>query len=270
MIGANGVNYRVRVVGDGPPLLLLHGFTGSLHAWDVFVPVWAETRRVVAVDLLGHGGTDAPNDPERYRMEQCVADLAALLDRLEVERADVLGYSMGGRVALHLAVAMPERVARLVVESGSPGIADEAERADRVQSDESLADAIERDGVAAFVGRWERLPLFASQAQLPRSARAALRAQRLRNRAVGLANSLRGMGAGAQPPLHHRLGELTMPTLLIAGELDEKYVRIVRDMAAAMPRARAVIVPDAGHTVHLERPEAFDRVVQEFLCSAEG
>lgn len=265
LIEANGVHYHVRVTGAGPTLLLLHGFTGSLHTWDAFVPAWAEHRQVIAVDLLGHGSTDAPDDYERYKMERCVADLAVLLDRLNVHEADVLGYSMGGRVALHFAAAMPERVARLVVESASPGIADEAERSTRVQADASLADAIERDGVEAFVNRWERLPLFASQRRLPHSVRAALRAQRLSNRAVGLANSLRGMGAGAQRPLHEQLGSLTMPTLLLAGELDEKYVGIVRDMAAVMPHARVVIVPGAGHAVHLEQPKAFDRAVQAFL-----
>jgi len=263
----NGVSYRIRDVGRGPALVLLHGFTGSLHTWDPFVPEWAQAWRVIAVDLLGHGGTDAPDDPERYRMERCVADLVALLDTLGVRRAHVLGYSMGGRVALHLAAAAPERVAALALESASPGIADAGERAARVKADEELADAIERDGVAAFVRRWERLPLFAGQRRLPESTRAALREQRLSNRALGLANSLRGMGAGAQPPLHHRLPELAMPSLLMAGEEDEKYVRIVRDMAAVMPKARAVIVPGAGHTVHLERPESFRALVLEFLRS---
>lgn len=261
----NGVRYRWRDAGQGPALLLLHGFTGSLHTWDPFLPELARHFRVIAVDLPGHGGTDAPGDPERYRMERCIADLLAILDGLGVDRTAVLGYSMGGRVALHLAAAAPQRVEGLIVESGSPGIADAAERAARIASDRALADFIEREGVAAFVERWERLPLFASQAGLPEPVRASLRAQRLRNRAAGLANSLWGMGAGVQPPLHDRLADLTMPTLLIAGELDEKYVRIVTDMAAHMPNARTAVVPGAGHAVHLERPTEFLRVVTAFL-----
>jgi len=261
----NGLSYNVQVTGRGPALLLLHGFTGDLHTWDPFVPAWSQKFRVIAVDLPGHGRTGAPRDPERYRLERCAADLVRLLDELGADDVRVLGYSMGGRVALHLALAAPQRVTALVLESASPGIRDPAERAARRQADEELAAFIEREGVASFVERWERLPLFATQARLPEGVRSAVRAQRLRQRAEGLANALRGMGAGVQEPLHGRLGEIQAPALLLAGALDEKYVSIVQEMAALMPRARAVIVPDAGHAVHLERPDAFMQAVTEFL-----
>jgi 2-succinyl-6-hydroxy-2,4-cyclohexadiene-1-carboxylate synthase len=248
---------NVELAGAGRPLLLLHGFTGSAAAWAALIPRLAQHMRTLAVDLIGHGRSDAPHDPERYRMERCVEDLLALLDALEVDSAAVLGYSMGGRVALHLAAAAPGRIAALALESSSPGIADVAERQARVTADEALANAIEREGVDAFVDRWEALPLFTSQASLPAHARARLRAQRLQNRAIGLANSLRGMGAGRQEPLWERLPTLDVPTLLIAGELDTKYCAITRHMAAALPNARHVIVRDAGHAVHLEQPDAF-------------
>lgn len=261
----NGVHYRVRVVGEGPALMLLHGFTGDLHTWDRFVPTFARTYRTITVDLIGHGGTDAPADPERYRMERCIEDLDAVLEVLGVDRVNLLGYSMGGRVAMHVAAAMPEKVSTLVLESASPGIADEAERAARVVSDEALADAIERDGVPAFVERWERLPMFTTQEQLPEEVRRAVREQRLRNKAVGLANSLRGMGAGVQRSLMDVLAGLSIPTLLIAGESDEKYSAMMRDMAAIMPNARVVIYPGVGHTVHLERPVEFENTVVKFL-----
>lgn len=263
----NGLAYNVRVTGQGPALLLLHGFTGDLHTWDPFVPAWAETFRVIAVDLPGHGRTDAPADPGRCRLERCAADLVALLDELNVSDVRVVGYSMGGRAALHLALAAPRRVAALVLESASPGIADAAERETRRRADEELAEFIEREGVAAFVERWEQLPLFASQRRLPDAVRAALRAQRLRQRAGGLAGALRGMGAGVQEPLHGRLKDIQARTLLVAGALDEKYVRIVEEMEAAMPNAQAVIVPGAGHTVHLERPDVFLPMVTDFLTS---
>lgn len=261
----SGVHYRVRVVGEGPALMLLHGFTGDLHTWDRFVPTFARTYRTITVDLIGHGGTDAPADPERYRMERCIEDLDAVLEVLGVDRVNLLGYSMGGRVAMHVAAAMPEKVSTLVLESASPGIADEAERAARVVSDEALADAIERDGVPAFVERWERLPMFTTQEQLPEEVRRAVREQRLRNKAVGLANSLRGMGAGVQRSLMDVLAGLSIPTLLIAGESDEKYSAMMRDMAAIMPNARVVIYPGVGHTVHLERPVEFENTVVKFL-----
>jgi len=264
----NGITLNIELAGDGPPLLLLHGFTGSAATWGPHVALLAPHFRTIAPDLIGHGRSDAPSDPERYRMERCVGDLLVALDALDTERANVLGYSMGGRVALHLAVAAPRRVASLVLESASPGLAEPAERQARIASDEALAEAIERDGLEAFVDRWERLPLFASQASLPAGVRARLRAQRLQNSPVGLANSLRGMGAGRQEPLWDRLPDIQVPTLLIVGELDQKYCELARSMAALMPTARRVVMPQAGHAVHLEQPAAFDEVVIKFLQEA--
>src|SRR5262249_26256974 len=133
-----------------------------------------------------------------------------------------------------------------------------------------LAAFIERAGVPAFVDRWEALPLWASQARLPAAVRAAQRAQRLQNRAPGLANSLRGLGTGAQAPLHERLAELPMPVLLIAGALDAKFRALASEMAAALPAAHLALVPDAGHAVHLEQPAVFDRLVAEFLINVKG
>lgn len=264
-IRINNIVLDVEVAGDGPPLLLLHGFTGSSATWARFLDRFARRRRVISPDLIGHGASDAPFDPLRYRMERCVEDLLAVLTALDAERADVLGYSMGGRVALHLAAAAPARVRSLVLESASSGLADLAERQNRIAADEALAERIERDGVEAFVDYWQRLPLFASQAALPAEVRARLREQRLRNTPIGLAASLRGMGAGQQEPLWQRLGALDMPALLIAGALDRKYCEIAASMSAAMPAAQMTIVPNAGHTVHLEQPQTFEQLVMEFL-----
>jgi 2-succinyl-6-hydroxy-2,4-cyclohexadiene-1-carboxylate synthase len=155
------------------------------------------------------------------------------------------------------------------LESSSPGIADAAERQARVVADEALAESIEREGLEAFVERWERLPLFASQASLPEDTRARLHAQRLRNDPLGLANSLRGMGAGRQESLWDRLAWLYVPTLLIAGELDAKYCALASQMATALPNAQAVIMPGVGHAVHLEQPQSFAKNVLEFLRRAE-
>jgi 2-succinyl-6-hydroxy-2,4-cyclohexadiene-1-carboxylate synthase len=265
----NGITLHVEQFGAGRPLLLLHGFTGSAATWTPFADHFTPHFRTISPDLIGHGRSSSPPDAERYSMEHCVADLLALLDALWVDRTHVLGYSMGGRVALHLAAAAPDRVGALVLESSSPGIADAAERAARVAADGALAQSIERDGLEAFVDRWERLPLFASQSGLSQEVRARLRAQRLRNDPRGLANSLRGMGAGRQAPLWDRLAALDVPTLLIAGELDAKYRALAGQMLAKLPNARAVIVPDAGHTVHLEQPRVFIENVLEFLGRTE-
>jgi 2-succinyl-6-hydroxy-2,4-cyclohexadiene-1-carboxylate synthase len=265
----NGIGLNVEVAGTGPPLLLLHGFTGRAATWARHLPELSGRATTIAVDLIGHGASDAPADPARYTMSHCIADLLAVLDRLEIGRAAVLGYSMGARVALHLARAAPERVVGLVLESGSPGLAGESERSARRARDEELAATIERDGVRAFVARWEQLPLFASQSTLPAEVRSALRRQRLRNNAQGLAHSLRGMGTGAQASLWSRLGEIDAPALLIVGALDEKFCRIGRAMAGAMPRARLAVVPGAGHAVHLEQPDEFNRLVVGFTDACD-
>ncbi len=264
-IRINDITLNVAQSGTGRPLLLLHGFTGSAATWTPLIDALPPHFRAIAPDLIGHSLSDSPPDAERYRMERCVADLLALLDTLEVERADLLGYSMGGRVALHLASAAPERVGMLMLESSSPGIADAAERHARIAADEALADLIAREGLAAFVERWERLPLFASQAALPEATRARSHAQRLRNDPLGLANSLRGMGTGQQESLWDRLAGLDVPTLLIVGELDTKYRALAAEMRALLPNARAMIVPDVGHAVHLEQPQVFAKNVLEFL-----
>ena len=247
-------------------LVALHGFTGSGRTWDALAAALAPDVDVVAPDLPGHGA-NLPDDEAAYALDRAARDVWALLDRRGVERASVLGYSMGGRLALRVALLHPHRVRALVLESASPGIADDAERTARVASDRALADAIERDGVAAFVDRWERLPLWESQRALSPDVRASLRAARLRGDARGLARSLRMAGAGVDAPLHDRLAALRVPTLLVAGALDAKYAAIARQLAALMPVARAEIVAGAGHAVHLERPAELARLVRAFVLA---
>jgi 2-succinyl-6-hydroxy-2,4-cyclohexadiene-1-carboxylate synthase len=264
LFDVNGTRLNVCVDGEGPAILLLHGFTGSSRTWASHSAAFEEFT-TIAVDLLGHGSSDSPPSPDRYRMEHCVDDLTALLDQLEIERAAILGYSMGGRVALQFALDAPRRLQALVLESSSPGIEDDAEREARVRSDGALADDIEQDGIVPFVDHWQAIPLFATQNSLPAAVRETVRNQRLQNSTVGLANSLRGAGAGVADPVLSRLGEIEVPTLLIAGALDEKYVALTHKMNEALPCARMEIVPDAGHTTHLEQPALFDHVVREFL-----
>jgi 2-succinyl-6-hydroxy-2,4-cyclohexadiene-1-carboxylate synthase len=153
------------------------------------------------------------------------------------------------------------------LESSSPGLASPSERATRRARDNALANRIEQEGVAPFVDHWENISLFASHTRLETAVRANLRQQRLQNNAHGLANSLRGMGTGQQPSLWGDLSQLTVPTLLIAGELDSKYAAINQQMAAQFPYARLTIVADAGHTVHLEKPATFAALVLDFLGS---
>jgi 2-succinyl-6-hydroxy-2,4-cyclohexadiene-1-carboxylate synthase len=261
----DGLQLHVTLSGEGPPLVLLHGFTGSAETWAPLRAQLEPSHRVIAPDLPGHGRSSAPEAPARYAVERVADDLMRVLDAVGVERVALLGYSMGGRVALRVACRHPGRLTALVLESTSPGIANPADRAKRARDDEALADAIERDGVRAFVDRWERLPLWDSQRSLSADARASLRAQREANVPHGLANSLRGAGAGATLPMLEQLGEIGIPTLLIAGALDTAYVGHGRQMEQLLPHARLVVVPDSGHAVHLERPELFAAEVSAFL-----
>lgn len=247
-------------------LVLLHGFTGSADGWSNLLEE-LPGKRVIALDMLGHGASDAPEDPRRYALEYCEQDIIAVLRELGVGEGEavLLGYSMGGRIALYCAFSGFFRA--LILESASPGVADSEERAARRASDERLAERIEREGVPAFVAYWENIPLFASQRALPLAEREQLRAARLRNRARGLAHSLRGAGTGAQPALHERLAQLDLPALLIVGEQDTKFCALAQQMAQRLPRADLRIVPAAGHTVHLERPAYFCALVREFCAS---
>ncbi|MBI2866448.1 MAG: 2-succinyl-6-hydroxy-2,4-cyclohexadiene-1-carboxylate synthase [Chloroflexi bacterium] len=254
--------------GTGQPVVALHGFTGSTTTWGRFIAAGRGKYTVVAVDLLGHGESDAPDNPECYTFDKFIQGLEELLDHLGVHRVCWLGYSLGGRVALSASISLPHRTAALVLESASPGLPTADERVARVQSDERLANWIEDVGVETFVEYWEKLPMWASQLRLPELVRRGLRSQRLTNHPLGLANSLKGMGSGAQPALHQRLGEITAPTLILAGEEDAKFATIAWEMHQAIPGSRLEIVERAGHTVHLEQPERFNRVVLEFLSSS--
>jgi 2-succinyl-6-hydroxy-2,4-cyclohexadiene-1-carboxylate synthase len=264
----NGLEFNVEVDGVGRPLLLLHGFTGSCRNWDEIRPSLRRLARVITIDLIGHGRSAAPSDPARYTLDCASRDLVALLDNLQLSKASVVGYSMGGRVALRLAVDAPDRVETLILESASPGIADTSERANRLESDTQLAERILAQGVAAFVQTWETQPLLQPAQHVSLERRRRQHALRLANSPRGLANSLLGMGAGRQTPLWDRLPALAMPLHLIVGRNDARYVEIARRMASLLPHAFLHEVEEAGHTVHLDAPEEFARIVTSALNTA--
>ena len=259
----------LRALDTGPEgaagaLVFLHGFLGS--ADDFILPMrrLADRVRCVAPDLPGHGGSAAPPEPARYAMAEAAADLSALCAELHLRRVAAVGYSMGGRIALGWAAQHPPEVAGLLLESASPGLATEKERAERRAADERLAQRLEADGVGPFVAMWERLPLFASQAALPAAARERQRRTRLRQRAGGLAASLRGIGTGAQPSCWDDLPSLDVPTLLVTGALDARFTAVADAMAALLPRGSRRACAGAGHNVHLEAPDWYGECVDTF------
>ncbi len=226
-------------------MVLLHGFTHTGASWGPVVSALGPRFEAVAPDIRGHGKAGAL---EPVTLPAVVDDVAAVAPA----RFTLGGYSMGGRIALHVALALQEeRVQRLVLVGASPGIADAAEREARLQADLRLADEIEGLSIEQFARRWASTSVLAGQ---PASVRAAAEEDRLRNTPAGLARALRGLGTGALPSLWERLGELTMPVALIVGERDEKFWRVAGEMAAATRQSKVVVVPRAGHAVHLEAP----------------
>jgi 2-succinyl-6-hydroxy-2,4-cyclohexadiene-1-carboxylate synthase len=239
------VSVAVMIWGVRPTVLLLHGFTQTGASWRGVIEALGERYTALAPDLRGHGSAAARRP---VTIDACVADLVAAAP----ERFALAGYSMGGRLALRVALAHPGRVERLVLVGTTPGIADDVERAARREADDALAAELEAGlDIEGFASRWGRQPIFKGQ---PPDVAAAAHEDRLRNDPAGLAAALRGLGQGAAEPLWARLGDLRMPVTSVAGERDGTYAKLAERMVARMPRARALIVPGAGHAVQLEAP----------------
>jgi 2-succinyl-6-hydroxy-2,4-cyclohexadiene-1-carboxylate synthase len=227
-------------------LVLLHGFTHTGASWDPVVAGLGERYRVLAPDIRGHGSASARRP---VTLGAVVSDLRGLVGQ---ERLTLAGYSMGGRIALHAALALAPAVGRLVLIGASPGIASDDEREARRVADERLAGELEAISIEQFAEQWAgSTEVLAGQ---PPAVAAAAHADRLRNTPAGLAAALRGLGTGALPPLWERLEELTIPVTLIAGERDQKFSEIAAQMARALPDGSVQIVSGVGHAVHLEAP----------------
>lgn len=250
--------------GSPPPLVLLHGFGGSARSWHgpVSDGLRAADMEPLAVDLPGHGADVARSRPSDFTLSATLRRIDGVVDGV----VDLVGYSMGGRLALHYAVTRPGSVRRMVLESSSPGLETEEARKERRSADEALARRIVGRGVEDFVDAWEELPLFASRRRLPEAIRSLHRSRRMQNDPLSLAASLRGVGTGVLPSLWDRLADVGVPTLLLVGEEDEKFVDIARRMETRLPKATVVVVDGAGHTVHLERPDAWLDAVVAFLA----
>ena len=234
-------------MGAPETVVLLHGFAGTQRAWDGVVErLNPERYRPLTLDLPGHG---EQADVERLiSFTGCVECVLAQAP----ERFALCGYSLGGRVALHVALAAPERVSRLVLVSTTAGIEDDAQRAQRRAADQRLAEELERVPFEDFIERWRTQPLFADE---PAEVRALAREDQRRNRPGALAAVLRGIGTGEMAPLWDRLGELTMPVTILAGDRDAKFQALGRRMVELLADARLIVV-SGGHGLPLEHPAA--------------
>ena len=233
-------------------IVLLHGFAGTARAWDgVMAHLPAERYLPVALDLPGHGA--AVDAPRPITFAGCVTHT---LSR-SPERFILCGYSLGGRIALHIALAAPERIERLVLVASTAGIEDASERVRRRHSDRQLADDLERLPFEDFIESWRTQPLFAEE---PTVVGALAREDQRRNRPDALAEVLRGIGTGEMAPLWGRLSELTMPVAVLVGDRDVKFRSLGERMVELLPDARLVVVP-GGHGLPLENPDAVAEVL---------
>lgn len=251
---------------SAPALVFIHGFLGSLNDWGDLPRRIAPDRWHTLVELPGHGD-EAYAPPEAFSLEGCVKAMLDHIHAAAIDRFVVVGYSMGGRIGLHLARAAGPRCAGAVIESAGPGLAGEAERAERHKHDEAWARWFESEPMEQALATWYRQPVFASLAAKHDLVRRLI-ASRRRNRPEGVARALRELGAGRVPSLWDRLGGFEFPVLFIAGEQDPKYAEIAGRAAALCRKGSVAIVPGAGHSVHVENPEGFCGAVRKFLGDA--
>jgi 2-succinyl-6-hydroxy-2,4-cyclohexadiene-1-carboxylate synthase len=234
-------------MSKAPAAVLLHGFTNSGASWQPVISGLGQRYRAFAPDIRGHASA---SDRAPVTLPGVLNDIAAI----EEPRFTLVGYSQGGRIALHAALAMPARIERLILISASPGLEESSERDARRATDELLATQIEALTIEQFANLWAQTPVLGGAST---DVVAGAREDRLRSTPQGLAAALRGLGTGALPSVWERLGELTMPTSIMVGERDSKFTAIGRQMALRIPGAgELLIVPGSGHAVHLERPDA--------------
>lgn len=259
----DSLSYELSGDRRSPAVLFLHGFMGSSADWRDVTAALKGRSLCVAVDLPGHGAS-LKLEPEAYTFEGAARAVIRTLDELEVGRCVIVGYSMGGRFALYLALRYPERCAGLILESASPGLEGDEERAARRAADEERARRLEAGDFEEFLMDWYRQPLFAPMARDEKLLRQTIEARR-RNEPVELARSLRGMGTGRQPSLWGELDRLGVPTLAVAGGLDEKYAGISSRMASLSPWIEPAVVRGVGHHVHAEAPAKYASLLGRFL-----
>ena len=265
------VIYNAKDIITKTPILFLHGFTGSANDWDFVNGNIHEEFTPIFIDLIGHGNSDSPNEVEQYSEKCQVEIINELLKLLSISKLILVGYSMGGRIALSYNISYPDKVKGLVLESTSYGIEDENERNERIKNDYTLAKFIESDGIVNFINHWMSIPLFQSLAKIEPSKVQNMKEIKIAsNNPIGLKNSLLGFSAGGMNFHGNSLSELKQKVLLIAGEFDTKFCNIAKNFHKLLPNSEIKIVNDCGHNVHFEKPEEFLNFLNTFLLNIKN
>jgi 2-succinyl-6-hydroxy-2,4-cyclohexadiene-1-carboxylate synthase len=269
ILSYNQINLNVELFSDFSPenhsIFFLHGFTGSTNDWYEIVQKINPALNLIALDIIGHGKSSSPADIKFYKSDEIVKQILLVADHFKIEKVILCGYSMGGRAALSFAIAHPEKISALILESTSAGIENEDDRKTRIAGDEKLANFIESHSIEEFVDKWMEMEIFRSQRSLPTDKLQELKIAKLKNSKIGLANSLRGFGTGMMPYLGNEIKKMSFPILLITGKLDSKFSQINSELVNRFLNAAHKIVGSAGHNVHFEKLTEFSSVINQFL-----
>jgi len=260
----DGINLEVDQVDSGQPVLLIHGFTG---AGVTMRPLATRLDgHKIMPDLIGHGKSEAPAQLSPYTLPSMSKQLSALLHQLGTERAAVVGYSFGGRIALNFALSHPHHVESLTLIGASPGIYDDDAREQRRLADLQLANSISQNGLRFFIEKWLSMPMWESlREHLTREQLENSIIQRLSSHPLGLANSLRAGGTGNMAPLHDQIADIAFPTLLVTGDRDLKFLNIAREMLKDLQKGSLKVIQGAGHATHIERLDETAEVINRHL-----
>jgi 2-succinyl-6-hydroxy-2,4-cyclohexadiene-1-carboxylate synthase len=264
-------NYCFSYCAEGdanrPTILFLHGFMGNRFEFKQAIAALSRQFYCVAIDLLGHGETIAidqsTDQDDSYTIHSIANFVIKFLDLLRVDRCFLVGYSMGGRLALYLTIHFPQYFHRVVLESASAGLSSAEARSDRLAKDLQMATKLETGDFRLFLKNWYRQPIFANLRSHPNFMQ--MLEQRLSNSPAQLAKSLRNLSTGMQPSLWEMLFTNEVPMLLLAGELDAKFVQINRQMQQLCRNSQLEVIPICGHNIHFENPNLFIEKIKNFF-----
>jgi 2-succinyl-6-hydroxy-2,4-cyclohexadiene-1-carboxylate synthase len=247
---------------NNPTLLFLHGFLGSSSDWKYITNKLSSDYYCIAIDLPGHGLSEIDDSKDSFSIENTARYISEILQKYKIEKCDLLGYSMGGRIAIYLAVHYPEYFNKIIIESAQPGLDDEIEKEQRLNHDKQIAQKLLSEPFPEFLEYWYNQPIFETLKNHKNFAN--LLQSRLNNKPKKLAKSLKEIGAGTQPSLWEELRKIENPCLLIAGEFDTKYQKIFSKMHKEIYSSNFVVIKNSGHNTHFENLDEFIKVVRKF------
>lgn len=247
-------------------ILFLHGFSGCSNDWSKIFSLLGSEFQLIAIDLPGFGKSGKPRNDKFYRTEFLIRLMDEILYDLQLTEVILVGYSMGGRLALHFTLKHPQKVKALILESSSPGIKNKAEREVRIESDAKLITLIKKNSLNDFFRFWQNMPLFATQKNLSKKRQQVILTDKIKsNSKIALSKSLENFGQGRMESLWKNLSKIKIPALLLSGAFDSKYTSIQNEMGKLLPNSSHKIIESAGHNLHLEKPEVFVNLITEFL-----